>query len=286
MFNEEGINVSIRMMGQASAAMTALQQKLDTIGHNLANSNTHGYKARHVEFQSLLKQHMNNLSDPINAVGRQTPNGIRVGTGSKVGSTSSNLAVGSLQNTDRALDTALLYGNHFYQIHVDNGGVDEVRYTRAGNFYVTPLGDGSTVRLVTSEGYSVLGENGSIEFAAGFESIDINNQGEVLVSYGNDNVITAGRIDVVEITHPRLLIAAGENAFRLPNLAELGYNFNDIVRVPADGLRLIENYVLEMSNVQIQDEMVEMINAQRAYQLNARSITTADQMQGLVNQLR
>src|SRR5690625_3322019 len=106
--------VSIRMMGQAHAAMSAIQQKLDTIGHNLANSNTHGYKARHVEFQSLLKQHMNNLSDPMNVVGRATPNGIRVGTGAKVGSTSNNLAVGSMQNTDRPLDTALLYANHFY----------------------------------------------------------------------------------------------------------------------------------------------------------------------------
>src|SRR5699024_5765273 len=117
--------MSIRMMGQAQAAMSALQQKLDTIGHNLANSNTHGYKARHVEFQSLLKQHMNNLTDPINRVGRQTPNGIRVGTGSKIGSTNNNLAIGSMQNTDRALDTALLNANHFYQIQVDNGGVNE-----------------------------------------------------------------------------------------------------------------------------------------------------------------
>lgn len=278
--------MSIRMMGQAHAAMSALQQKLDTIGHNLANSNTHGYKARHVEFQSLLKQHMNNLTDPINAVGRATPDGIRVGTGSKIGSTSNNLAIGSMQNTDRALDTALLHDNHFYQIHVDNGGVDEVRYTRAGNFYVTPIGDGDTVRLVTSEGYTVLGENGPIEFATGFDSININSLGEVHVTYDNNNEVNVGRLDVVEITHPRLLTAAGENAFRLPDLTQLGYNFNEIVRAPEAGLRLVENYVLEMSNVQIQDEMVEMINAQRAYQLNARSISTADQMQGLINQLR
>src|SRR5690625_6912307 len=67
--------MTVRMMGQANAAMSALQKKLDTIGHNLANSNTHGYKARRVEFQSLLKQHINNLNDPANAVGRQTPDG-------------------------------------------------------------------------------------------------------------------------------------------------------------------------------------------------------------------
>lgn len=276
--------MSIRMMGQAHASMTALQQKLDTIGHNLANSNTHGYKARQIEFQSLLKQHIDNLTDPANAVGRETPLGIRVGTGARVGSTNSDLAIGSMQRTDRSLDTMLLNENHFYQIHVDNDGIDEIRYTRSGNFYVTPLNNGN-VQLVTAEGYRVQGTNGPIEFNDNFDAIDINSRGEVLVTYGT-NTINAGQLDVVEITRPRILQAAGENAFRLPDLAALGYNFNEIVRAPADDSRMIQNNVLEMSNVQIQDEMVEMINAQRAYQLNARSITTADQMQGLINQLR
>lgn len=276
--------MSIRMMGQAHAAMTALQQKLDTVGHNLANSNTHGYKARHVEFQSLLKQHIDNLTDPANAVGRETPLGIRLGTGAKVGSTNNNLGIGSMQRTDRPLDTMLLHENHYYQIYVNNDGFDEIRYTRSGNFYVTPLENGN-VQLVTSEGYPVQGRNGPIEFNDGFDSIDIDKRGEVLVTYGT-NTVNAGQLDVVEITRPRILQAAGENAFRLPDLAELGYNFNEIVRAPADDSNIIENNVLEMSNVQIQDEMVEMINAQRAYQLNARSISTADQMQGLVNQLR
>src|SRR5690625_2077475 len=110
--------MTVRMMGQANAAMSALQKKLDTIGHNLANSNTHGYKARQVEFQSLLKQQINNLNDPNNARGRRTPDGIRVGTGSKLGSTNSDLSVGSMQVTERSLDTMLLHENHFYQIHV------------------------------------------------------------------------------------------------------------------------------------------------------------------------
>lgn len=278
--------MSIRMMGQAQAAMTALQQKLDTVGHNLANSNTHGYKARQVEFQSLLKQHINNLSDPYNQVNRSTLDGIRVGTGARLGSTNSNLSIGALQNTDRALDTVLLNENHFYQIQVDKGGVNEIHYTRAGNFYVTPVGNGDLLRLVTSEGHPVQGENGPIEFNGGFDSININNRGEVLVTYDRNNEVNVGSLDVVEITRPRLLQAAGENGFRLPNLAVLGYNINDIVRAPADDSPIVENYALEMSNVQMQQEMLEMINAQRAYQLNARSISTADQMQGLVSQLR
>lgn len=277
--------MSIRIMGQAHAAMNALQKKLDTIGHNLANSNTHGYKARQVEFQSLLKQQINNLNDPNNARGRRTPDGIRVGTGSKLGSTNSDLSVGSMQVTERSLDTMLLHENHFYQIHVQRDGVDEIQYTRAGAFYVTPLADGQTVQLVTSEGYPVYGENGPIQFRSDFDAIHINERGQVIVTYGT-NEVTADTLAIVEITRPRLLQAAGENAFRLPDLAQLGYDFNEIVRIPMGGEPLVQNKALEMSNVSIQDEMTEMIIAQRAYQLNARSITTADQMQGLVNQLR
>lgn len=272
-------------MGQANSAMSALQKKLDTIGHNLANSNTHGYKARRVEFQSLLKQHMNNLNDPVNTVGRETPVGLRLGTGSRVGSTNNNLALGAMQRTDRPLDTMLLQPNHFYQVRVQQGQTDEIRYTRSGNFYLSQTGNGNDVRLVTSDGNTVYGENGPIEFAGDFDDIQINSRGEVWARY-EDNEVLVGRLAVVEITRPRLLEAVGENLFRLPNLEDLGYAFNDIVQPIENADGIIQNNVLEMSNVQIQDEMVEMINAQRAYQLNARSITTADQMQGLINQLR
>ncbi len=223
--------MTIRMMGQASAAMKALQHRLDTIGHNLANSNTHGYKARKVEFQSLLKQNINNLSDPNNARGRITPNGIRVGTGAKVGTTNSNLALGAMQVTGRNLDTMLLHENHFYQIRVQQDGVDEIRYTRNGAFYVTPLGNGQ-VELVTSDGYPVYGVNGPIRFNDHFDAIRINERGEVIVTYGTTDVV-AGRLAIVEIVRPRLLEAVGDNAFRLPDLAALGYNLDEIVRMRA-----------------------------------------------------
>lgn len=276
--------MTIRMMGQASAAMKALQHKLDMIGHNLANSNTHGYKARKVEFQSLLKQNINNLSDPNNARGRITPNGIRVGTGAKVGTTNSNLALGAMQVTGRNLDTMLLHENHFYQIRVQQDGVDEIRYTRNGAFYVTPLGNGQ-VELVTSDGYPVYGVNGPIRFNDHFDAIRINERGEVIVTYGTTDVV-AGRLAIVEIVRPRLLEAVGDNAFRLPDLAALGYNLDEIVRMAPGDVPLVKNQALETSNVSIQEEMTDMIITQRAYQLNARAITTADQMQGLINQLR
>lgn len=273
------------MIGQAATTMNQLQKKLDVISHNLANLNTQGYKTRKTEFQSLLTQHLINLSDASNAVGRVTPDGIRVGTGAKVGSIQNHLAIGSMQRTDRALDTMLLHENHFYQIRVVENGIDEIRYTRDGAFYLSPINNGEQVELVTSEGHRVVGENGPIRFRGDFDDIKIDERGNVIINIGEQEYVV-GTLDIVEITRPRLLEAAGSNGFRLPNLAELGYNFADIVQAPQTTDPLVQNGVIEMSNVQLQDEMTEMIIAQRAYQLNARAITTADQMQGLINQLR
>lgn len=277
--------MSLRIMHQASASMNSLQQKLDAIGHNLANANTYGYKTRQNEFQSLLTQQINNLTDPENARGRRTPDGIRIGTGARTASTNNNFSLGSMQRTDRNLDTMLLNGNHFYEIRVQDGGIDEVRYTRNGAFYVTPIDDGDRVALVTSDGYPVYGNDGPIEFSSNFDSLHINERGEILLTRG-ENETHVGTLSIVQIERPRLLEATGNNAFRLPDLDALGLNFNEIVLQPNENEPLVQNQVLEMSNVAIQDEMTNMIIAQRAYQMNARSITTADQMQGLISQLR
>src|SRR5699024_11238132 len=123
--------------------------------------------------------HIIHLYVPANAVGRQTPDGIRDGTGSRVGSTNNNLTIGAMQRTDRPLDTMLLKPNYFYQIHVQTDNVDEIRYTRAGNFYVTPTGNGDEVRLVTSDGHYVYGVNGPIEFFGNFDGMRTSSRGEV-----------------------------------------------------------------------------------------------------------
>src|SRR5690625_3764466 len=128
--------MTLRIMGQAHAAMNALQKKLDTIDHNLANSNTHGYKSRHVEFQSLLKQQVNYWNDPIYVVGRRTLERIGLVTRSKLVLMNSDLSICSLQVTDRSLDTVLLHESQLYQIHVQRDEIDEVMYTRSGDFYV------------------------------------------------------------------------------------------------------------------------------------------------------
>lgn len=276
--------MSIRAMGQAAVTMNQLQKQLDIIGHNLANSQTAGYKSRQAEFSSLLFQQMNNLTDPENARGRVTPDGIRVGTGARLGAINNQLGIGAVQTTNRDLDTMLLNEYDFFQVEVMENGANEIRYTRDGAFYLNPVND-TEVMLVTRDGHPVIGTNGPIQFNRNFDGIDINEDGTIVVKRGADTEVV-GTLNVVRIDRPRILEAAGDNYFRLPDLDALGYNFGDIVNAIPVGERIIQSKALEMSNVSIQDEMTRLITAQRSYQFNARTITMADQMQGLINQLR
>src|SRR5699024_5713549 len=114
-----------RPMIQSAVTMNQLQQKLDLIGHNLANSETTGYKGKNAEFSSLLFQQINNLRDPANAEGRLTPDGIRVGSGARLGAINTDFSAGPLQTTDRALDVALLEDNHLFQIQISEDGTEE-----------------------------------------------------------------------------------------------------------------------------------------------------------------
>lgn len=274
-----------RTMIQAAVTMHQLQQKLDMIGHNMANSQTPGYKARHSQFSSLLKQNINNLNSPANEMNRLTPVGVRVGTGAKLGAIMNDMSHGALKNTDRALDLALMNENHFFQIQTDVQGVLETRYTRDGNFYLNPVNE-VQVMLTTGDGNPVLGQNGApILIQNGFDRIEIRDNGEVLVERGNVQQV-AGTIGVVEINRPHVLEATGGNLFRIPDLEELGYTIGEIVTPLGTQGRLMESGKLEASNVDLAEQMTELISTQRAYQFNARTISTSDQMLGLINQLR
>lgn len=274
-----------RPMIQAAVTMNQLQNKLDLIGHNLANSQTTGYKNRQAEFSSLLFQQINNLSDPANMEGRLTPDGIRVGSGAKLGSTNIDLSHGAIVETERALDTALIRENHFFQIQATENGVTETRYTRDGAFYLSPVNNNQSVMLVTKDGDPVLGENGPIVIAEGFDSIEIQENGQIVVERGNQTEI-AGSVTSVEVVRPRLLEAAGDNAFRLPDLATLGLTMGEVIQGTQAGEHILQSRALEQSNVDISQQMTEMMLTQRAYQFNARTISMGDQMQGLINQLR
>lgn len=275
-----------RTMIQAAVTMNHLQNKLDLIGHNLANSQTTGYKARQTEFSSLLFQQINNMTHPANAEGRLTPDGVRIGSGSALGSINIDLTVGSQTVTDRALDTALTGDNYLFQIQVADEGEPEIRYTRDGAFYLNPIDDNNqTLMLTTKDGYPVLGVNGPIILNDGFDNINIEQNGQVIVQRGNQTEI-AGQLSVVEAVRPRLLEAVGQNTFRLPNLELLNFNFDEIIQPIELTENVLQSRALENSNVDYSKQMTDLLLTQRSYQFNARTISMSDQMLGLINQLR
>ncbi|SEO24111.1 flagellar basal-body rod protein FlgG [Amphibacillus marinus] len=275
-----------RMNIQAAVTMGQLQNKLDLIGHNIANVNTAGYKTRNANFSSLLFQNIDNFSDvEANAPGRVTPQGIRQGSGARLGSTAHNLSLGALRTTDRQLDVALLAENHLLQVEVTENGVTETRYTRDGALYLQPMPNGQ-LTLTTSQGQPIIGQAGQpIQLEDGFERIAINNVGEV-VTLRNGTEVVEGQLAVVEAVRPQLLETTGHNLFRLSDLSMTAYNTEDVVADVAPFANQIQSGTLEQSNVDLTTQMTELLQAQRLYQMNARTISMHDQMRGLVNQIR
>ncbi|UFT98904.1 flagellar hook-basal body protein [Radiobacillus kanasensis] len=267
---------------QASVTMGQLQKKLDLIGHNMANANTSGYKSRQADFSSLLFQQIDNLNSPANAQGRLTPDGIRIGSGAALGHTNTNLQVGNVQTTGRALDVALLDESQWFQVNVTEGGATETRFTRSGAFYLSPIND-THVMLTNQDGQPLVGENGPIVLADGFDSIEITSTGQIQVTRNGQRQVE-DQLSIVSITNPRLLEASGDNNFRLPDNA--GINPAAIVQNLNPGEVQLKSGALESSNVDLANQMTELMTTQRAYQMNARSISMNDQMMGLVNQLR
>ena len=273
-----------QMMIQAAVTMGQLQNKLDNISHNMANSQTTGYKSRQSEFSSLLFREINNLSAPENAEGRLTPDAIRTGTGARLGGVHLDLAEGSIQETDRALDVALLDKDHLFQVQTTVDGREEVRYTRDGAFYLSPVNDNTSL-LVNGEGDPILGTNGPIQVPANLDDVNINDSGQVIgIQNGEEQVL--GQLAIVKAERPRLLAAADDKMLRLPDEAnvEAADVFTPVGN--AGNTKVLETSALEQSNVDLSEQMTDMVNAQRSYEFNARTLTMGDQMNGLINQLR
>lgn len=275
----------IRTMNTAANTLGQLQVQLDTISNNIANSNTVGYKTKQANFQELLYDQFNN--DEQDRAERQSPRGIRYGVGAHVSQIQSNESQGSLQLTGRNLDFAFTQPNQYFNIAMQDGST---AYTRQGNFYMSPQGDGTNL-LVTGDGYPVLSANGtSITFPEGAVGFTMSEAGTLNVDYADGQVI---RFDlaVTEITKPQVMEHLNNGAYMsLPNdLQELGYAEGDVLTA-LQGLNRNEVSMqigtLEASNVDVSKEMTDLIAAQRSYQFNSRAITIADQMLGLINGIR
>lgn len=277
----------IRSMSTAVNTMNQLQHQIDNIGNNLANAATNGYKTNETNFQEMLYQQFNN--DKADTAERQSPAGIRYGVGAMLGSAHMNWKVGSLQMTGRDLDFALTEPKQYFNLLMPSENGEQTVYTRAGNFYISPVAGGN-VMLVNGEGYPVADSAGQpITFADNVKGYQMQ-PGGVLEVTQNDGTTDRIQMGVTTLERPNLMTRLSSTDFALPtNLAELGVTAADVLTEMngAERNRIgMENQKLEASNVNYEKEMTDLINVQRSYQFNARTVTLADQMLGLINSIR
>jgi len=260
----------IRSLHTAATGMEAQQLNMDVIANNLANVNTTGFKGSRVDFQDLLYQTIR-TAGAAQAQGVQVPTGIQVGLGTRAASVQKLFSQGDFQQTGNDLDI-LIEGNGFFQVMLPSGSLG---YTRDGSF--KPDGQG---RLVTSDGYPVQPE---ISIPTGTKEISIGEDGTVSATLGGQTAPQElGQIQIVNFTNPAGLESLGRNVF-----AQTEASGEPVPGTPGqDSLGTLAQGFVEMSNVKVVEEMVNMILAQRAYEVNSKSIQTADEMLNIANNLR
>lgn len=277
----------IRTMSTATNTLNQLQIQMDRIGNNLANTGTHGYKAEQANFHELLYQQFNN--DKADTAPRQSPLGIRYGAGAVMGASQMNWKVGSLQTTGRELDFALTEPKQYFNILAPGEGGEQTVYTRQGNFYISPVDNGQ-VMLVTGDGYPVADSAGlPITFSDDAANYAVKPGGILEVTL-TDGTVETVEMGITVMERPNLMTKLSATNFGIPaNLADLGVTQQDILTELQGAARNtigMEGQALEASNVNTQKEMTDLIAVQRSYQFNARAVTLADQMLGLINGIR
>jgi len=259
----------MRSLWISKTGMEAQQMQLDNISNNLANSATNGYKRAHAVFEDLMYQ---NLRQAGAASSEQTalPTGLQVGLGTRAVATSRNFSQGNLQQSANPLDLAVR-GNGFFQIQLPDGTTG---YTRDGSFQVS-----STGQLVTNTGYTV---QPGITIPAQAQTVTIGNDGTVsVVLPGQALPQTVGQLQLASFVNPAGLEPKGQNLYSetaasgTPNAGAPGQN----------GLGSMQQGFVETSNVNVVEELVQMIQTQRAYELNSKAIQTSDQMLQKLSQL-
>lgn len=275
-----------RQMISTAVTLGQIQQQLATVANNIANVDTTGYKGRNANFSDLLEQQVNNIApnqDAADVANRLTPAGIRLGNGARVGDTTLDMDAGKLEQTGNQLDLALTNDQQFFTVDL-NGAT---AYTRAGDLSAQPdPQNAAQLDLLTKTGEAVLGSNGQpIRLPAGSSDIQIDKAGAITAVMPSGARVNAGRLGIVQINRPQLLQSQGNNLFTLQNLNRLGIGLNNVVQPVAAGAGSVVQGQLEGSNVDLSDEMTNLIDLERNYQMNANSISMSDQMSGLINGL-
>ena len=259
----------MRSLWISKTGMEAQQTQLDTISHNLANVSTNGYKRSHAVFEDLMYQ---NLRQAGGNSSEQTtlPTGLQLGLGTRAVATSRDFAQGNLQQSSNNFDLAIR-GNGFFHVQLPDGTAG---YTRDGSFQVNATG-----QLVTSNGNTV---QPGITIPANATSVSIGTDGTVSVvlpAQAAPQVV--GKLQTASFINPAGLDPKGQNVYAetaasgTPNAGTPGLN----------GLGLLQAGFVETSNVNVVEELVGMIQTQRAYELNSKAIKTSDEMLARLAQL-
>ena len=260
----------MRSLWTGATGMVAQQLNIDVISHNLANVNTIGFKKGRAEFEDLMYQNSKIAGSITGTAGDQRlPTGIQVGLGVRPTTVHKFFSQGDYQNTNNQLDMAI-EGAGFFQVEV-NG---ELLYTRAGAFKLNQ--DGT---VVSANGY-VLQPEFTVPPEA--KSIVITENGHIAALDGNSQELAASDIPLYTFINPAGLDARGRNLY-----APTEASGDETEGIPGeDNVGTIAQGFLEMSNVEVVDEMVNMIVGQRAYEMNSKSIQTSDQMLQTAVQLK
>ena len=253
----------------AATGMDAQQRNLDVIANDIANVNTTSYKRTQNEFKDLIYQTLKPIGmDPGN--GTQTPTGVQVGNGTQLAATTKIFTQGQLTQTGNELDVAI-EGNGFFEVKMPDG---RTVYTRDGSLKISADG-----KVVNAEG---------LEIGSGFQDIPINHESIGVSPNGTVSIMLPGgaiqsfNLQLAKFANPSGLKSLGGNLFEATDASG-----EAILGDPGlDGYGTMRQYYLEMSNVNVVQSMVNMIIAQRAYEMNSKSIQTADEMMSRINQLK
>lgn len=270
----------VRSLWSAASGMMAQQTNVDTIANNLANVNTTGYKPQQNQFKSLLYQTLQTRTTSAN--GESKPVGAQVGLGVRTAAITTLFEQGELTATENDTDFAIV-GDGFFGVRGQDG---QTYYTRNGSF-VWAINSTGGVTLTNADGLPVLSTTGTpITMGTQYSTsrIEINADGAICYPDENGNAVPVGpRIGLYQFRNPSGLEREGDSLFSATAAsgAVLNENTNNTLQKS-----IIRQGYLEGSKVNVADEMVNLIVAQRAYELNSKAITTTDTMMGQANQLK
>jgi len=254
----------------AATGMAAQSRNVDVISNNLANVNTSGFKRGRANFQDLMYQQIKAPGAEASAAGTQLPTGIQIGMGVRTAGVENLFTQGDFKQTGSPLDLAI-QGSGFFQVQLPNG---DTAYTRAGSFSVDGQG-----QVVTPSGDLL---QPSITIPQDALSIMVGADGTVSVEQPGAVQTVVGQIQTAGFQNPAGLKLLGNSLFQSTNASG-----EAIIGNPSEnGLGSIGQSMLEMSNVNMVEEMVNLISAQRAYEMNSKAIQAADEMLQTANNVR